>query len=231
MTFYRLHNSYPGFPDPRDAEPSGLLAMGGDLSPERLLIAYSMGVFPWYNPGDPILWHCPDPRMVLLPKDLHVGRSMRPVLRRTDWQMRYDTAFSEVIRACAQIERNGQQGTWITVEMIKAYERLHELGFAHSAEVWQGDRLIAGLYGLALGRAFFGESMFYYSSGASKFALVHLVRRLREKGYDLIDCQQQTAHTERFGAALMKRSEFLELLSAALCHETERGNWTECEAD
>ena len=225
MTFYRLHDTYPGFPDPRDAEPSGLLAMGGDLSPERLLIAYSMGIFPWYNPGDPILWHCPGPRMVLLPEALHISRSIRPLLRRADWQMRYDTAFAQVIRTCAGIDRRGQEGTWITPEMIKAYERLHELGFAHSAEVWQGEELIAGVYGVALGRAFFGESMFFHRSGASKFALVHLVQRLDQQGYDLMDCQQQTQHSERFGAVPMLRAEFLELLSEALCHETERGKW------
>ena len=225
MTFYRLHDTYPGFPDPREAEPSGLLAMGGDLSPERLMIAYSMGIFPWYNPGDPILWHCPDPRMVLLPEELHISRSIRPLLRRCDWQMRYDTAFAQVIRTCASIDRRGQQGTWITPEMIKAYERLHELGFAHSAEVWEGEELIAGIYGVALGRAFFGESMFFHRSGASKFALVRLVQRLDQKGYELMDCQQQTNHTERFGAVPMLRAQFLDLLSDALCHETERGKW------
>jgi leucyl/phenylalanyl-tRNA--protein transferase len=161
VTFYRLHESYPGFPDPREAEPSGLLAMGGDLSPERLLIAYSMGIFPWYNPGDPILWHCPDPRMVLLPSDLHIGRSLRPVLARAPWELRYDSDFSQVIRSCATSKRRGQQGTWITSEMMQAYESLHELGFAHSAEVWHEGEMIGGIYGLALGRAFFGESMFY----------------------------------------------------------------------
>ena len=225
MTFYRLHDSYPGFPDPRDAEPNGLLAMGGDLSPERLLIAYSMGIFPWYNPGDPILWHCPDPRMVLLPEDLHVSRSLRPVLARCEWSIRYDSAFAQVIRYCAATTRRGQVGTWITPEMIKAYERLHELGFAHSVEVWDKDELIGGVYGVALGRAFFGESMFYRRPNASKVALVNLVRRLDAKGYELMDCQQQTEHTARFGAQPMQRSEFLDALGEALCHATERGPW------
>ena len=227
MTFYRLHDSYPGFPDPRDTEPNGLLAMGGDLSPERLLIAYSMGIFPWYNPGDPILWHCPDPRMVLLPEDLHISRSLRPVLAKCSWSIRFDTDFAQVIRACAATKRRGQEGTWITPEMIKAYERLYELGFAHCVEVWDGEELIGGIYGVALGRAFFGESMFYRRANASKVALVHLVRRLDAQGYELIDCQQQTAHTARFGAALMQRSEFLDALSEALCHETQRGHWNE----
>ena len=226
MTFYRLHDTYPGFPDPNEAEPNGLLAMGGDLSPERLLIAYSMGIFPWYNPGDPILWHCPDPRMVLLPEDLHISRSLRPVLRRAPWEMRYDTAFGRVIRACASAQRRGQEGTWITAEMIKAYEQLHELGFAHSAEVWHEGRLIGGIYGVALGRAFFGESMFYEEPNASKYALTSLVRRLDAEGYELMDCQQNTEHTKRFGAQLMGRSEFLALLSEALCHPTQRGPWT-----
>jgi leucyl/phenylalanyl-tRNA--protein transferase len=226
MTFYRLHDTYPGFPDPREAEPNGLLAMGGDLSPERLLIAYSMGIFPWYNPGDPILWHCPDPRMVLLPEDLHISRSLRPVLKRTSWEMRYDTAFGRVIRACACAQRRGQDGTWITAEMIKAYEQLHELGFAHSAEVWHEGQLIGGIYGVALGRAFFGESMFYEHPNASKYALIHLVQRLDAEGYELVDCQQNTEHTKRFGAQLMGRREFLALLSEALCHPTQRGAWT-----
>ena len=226
MTFYRLHDTYPGFPDPSEAEPNGLLAMGGDLSPERLLIAYSMGIFPWYNPGDPILWHCPDPRMVLLPEDLHISRSLRPVLKRAPWEMRYDTAFGCVIRACASAQRRGQEGTWITVEMIKAYEQLHELGFAHSAEVWHEGRLIGGIYGVALGRAFFGESMFYEEPNASKYALNSLVRRLDADGYELMDCQQNTEHTKRFGAQLMGRTEFLALLSEALCHPTQRGPWT-----
>ncbi|MEE2837024.1 MAG: leucyl/phenylalanyl-tRNA--protein transferase [Myxococcota bacterium] len=225
MTFYRLHDSYPGFPDPRDAEPNGLLAMGGDLSPERLLIAYSMGIFPWYNPGDPILWHSPDPRMVLLPEELHISRSLRPVLARCRWDVRYDHDFAQVIRRCAQTPRRGQEGTWITPEMIKAYERLHELGFAHSVEVWDDDRLIGGMYGVALGRAFFGESMFYEEPNASKVALVHLVRRLDAQGYELLDCQQQTEHTARFGAFPMERDEFLDALTEALCHETERGSW------
>ena len=225
MTFYRLHESYPGFPDPREAEPSGLLAMGGDLSPERLLIAYSMGIFPWYNPGDPILWHCPDPRMVLLPSDLHIGRSLRPVLARAPWELRYDSDFSQVIRACATSQRRGQQGTWITSEMMQAYESLHELGFAHSAEVWHEGEMIGGIYGLALGRAFFGESMFYRKPNASKYALVMLFRRLFDRGYELIDCQQHTAHTQRFGARCIERGAFLDLLSKALSNETERGSW------
>jgi leucyl/phenylalanyl-tRNA--protein transferase len=199
--------------------------MGGDLSPERLLIAYSMGIFPWYNPGDPILWHCPDPRMVLLPSDLHIGRSLRPVLARAPWELRYDSDFSQVIHSCATSKRRGQQGTWITSEMMQAYESLHELGFAHSAEVWHEGEMIGGIYGLALGRAFFGESMFYRKPNASKYALVMLFRRLFDRGYELIDCQQHTAHTQRFGARCIERGAFLDLLSKALSNETERGSW------
>ena len=164
--------------------------------------------------------------MVLLPEDLHISRSLRPVLRRAPWEMRYDTAFGRVIRACASAQRRGQEGTWITAEMIKAYEQLHELGFAHSAEVWHEGRLIGGIYGVALGRAFFGESMFYEEPNASKYALTSLVRRLDADGYELMDCQQNTEHTKRFGAQLMGRSEFLALLSEALCHPTQRGPWT-----
>ena len=164
--------------------------------------------------------------MVLLPEDLHISRSLRPVLARCPWTIRFDTDFAQVIRACAVTKRRGQEGTWITSEMIKAYERLFELGFAHCVEVWDGEELIGGIYGVALGRAFFGESMFYRRANASKIALVHLVRRLDAQGYELIDCQQQTEHTARFGAALMGRAEFLDALSEALCHETQRGRWT-----
>jgi leucyl/phenylalanyl-tRNA--protein transferase len=184
-----------------------------------------MGIFPWYNPGDPILWHCPDPRMVLVPSELHISRSLRRCLRQVDWVMRYDTCFDAVIKACAQADRGGQVGTWITPGMIKAYQRLHELGFAHSAECFDGERLIGGVYGVALGRVFFAESMFYHRPNASKVALTRLVQRLEKDGYTLIDCQQQTAHTERFGARQVGRDAFLEQLSEALCHETRRGKW------
>ena len=227
MTFYRLHDHHPGFPDPEEAEPSGLLAVGGDLSAERLLIAYSMGIFPWYNPGDPILWHSPDPRMVLLPERLHISRSLRPVLARHPWRIAYDSCFGAVIRACAESERPDQHGTWITPEMIRGYERLHQLGYAHSVEVFDGDHLVGGLYGVAIGGAFFAESMFYRQANASKVALVALVHRLAARGYGVIDCQQETAHTARFGAEPMPRAEFLERLRRALERPTERGVWSQ----
>jgi leucyl/phenylalanyl-tRNA--protein transferase len=225
MTFYRLHDTYPGFPDPEDAEPSGLLAMGGDLSPDRLLGAYAQGIFPWFSPGDPILWHSPDPRMVLRPQDLHLSRRLRGSLNSVPWTVCYDRDFSSVVRACASIQRPGQDGTWISREMAAAYEALFELGFAHSVEVYDGAQLVGGVYGICLGRVFFGESMFYRRSGASKVALVHLVRRLQNWDFELIDCQQDTAHMRAFGARPIPRAEFLPTLSRALRFETRRGPW------
>jgi leucyl/phenylalanyl-tRNA---protein transferase len=225
MTFYRLHDRYTGFPNPEDAEPNGLLAMGGDLSPERLLEAYAQGIFPWFSPGDPILWHSPDPRMVLLPKDLHVSRRLRGQLNANRWTVRYDHQFSAVVRACATVNRPGQDGTWISEEMVTAYTALFDLGYAHSVELYEGESLVGGVYGICIGRAFFGESMFFRRSGASKVALVHLVRRLSAWGVELVDCQQDTDHMRAFGARPVARSEFLAALNQALRHPTRLGPW------
>lgn len=221
MTIYLLDERL-GFPDPRRTDPSGILAVGGDLSPERLLLAYSMGIFPWFNEGDPILWHCPPWRMVLRPEDLHVSRTTRKVIRRGEYDVRYDTAFEAVVTACARIPRPGQDGTWITPEMKAAYCRLHRLGYAHSAEAWHEGRLVGGLYGVTLGGVFFGESMFARRSNASKVAFVTLVQELRALGYVLIDCQVYTEHLATFGALEWPRERFLGALADALAVRPSR---------
>jgi leucyl/phenylalanyl-tRNA--protein transferase len=216
----------PAFPDPRRSEPDGLLAVGGDLSPERLLRAYAAGIFPWYSAESPILWWSPDPRMVLLPEWLHVPRSLARTARRAPYALRSDTAFGEVITRCGAKPRPGQDGTWLTAEMVDAYQALHALGFAHSFEAWDGDRLVGGLYGVSLGAAFFGESMFADAPDASKLAFVGAVEWLVTHGVELVDCQVKTDHLARFGAREMPRAEFLARLSRALERPTARGRWT-----
>ena len=205
------------FPDPAmaESEPDGLLAVGGDLHPRRLIGAYRQGIFPWYNPGQPILWWSPDPRMVLFPGRLHVSRSLRKVLRRQRFRITFDQDFAGVIRRCAA-PRPGQSGTWITPEMERAYQRLHEMGVAHSVEAWQAGELVGGLYGLAQGRVFFGESMFSFVSNASKAAFATLVECLQTLDWALIDCQVHTDHLASLGAEPIPRARFLELLAANL---------------
>ncbi len=192
--------------------PNGLLCAGGSLSPERLLEAYRQGIFPWFEEGEPILWWSPDPRQVLFVDELHVSKSLRRRLNSGCFRVTRDQDFEAVIRACAAIPRRGQSGTWITTEMIRAYTALHHMGYAHSFETWLGAELVGGLYGVKIGRAFFGESMFSRASDASKVALVHLVRWLQAEGVPLIDCQQETAHTTSLGARPIPRTEFLEWL-------------------
>jgi leucyl/phenylalanyl-tRNA--protein transferase len=224
MPIFRLGREV-AFPHPEESDPSGLLAVGGDLSPERLLLAYASGIFPWYSEGQPILWHSPDPRAVLRPTDLHVPRSLAKTLRHGRFEVRLDTAFDAVIRCCAEIERPGAGGTWITPDMRYAYSELHRLGFAHSAEAFLGDRLVGGLYGVALGSIFFGESMFAREPDASKVAFVVLVRQLARWGFELIDCQQHTRHLARFGAVLWTRSCYLDALARCTAHPSRRGVW------
>jgi len=214
------------FPPPDSAEPDGLLAIGGDLEPRRLLRAYAQGIFPWYEEGLPILWHCPDPRVVLLPAALHVSRSLRKTLRRAPFSLTLDTNFEAVIRACAHAPRPGQDGTWITEDMVDAYLRLHELGLAHSAEAWLESELVGGVYGVALGSCFFGESMFSARPNASKVAFATLVAQLESWGFELLDCQVHTEHLERFGAEAWPRPRFLEALAHALEQPTRRGRWS-----
>ena len=199
--------------------------MGGDLRPERLLLAYSMGIFPWYDEDMPILWHAPDPRAVLVPGELHVPRSLAKAMRKQPYQLRVDTAFAEVIGACAAAARPGQGGTWITDEMRAAYIRLHELGFAHCAEAWQDGKLVGGLYGVSLGSVYYGESMFAAAPDASKIAFVTLVRQLERWKFSLIDCQQKTEHLTRFGSVMWRRKRFQEAIAAALQQPTRQGPW------
>jgi leucyl/phenylalanyl-tRNA--protein transferase len=226
MPVYRL-TSQVVFPDPNAADPDGLLAYGGDLRPQRLLMAYAMGIFPW--PGDaswPLLWFSPDPRMVLLPTRLHVSRSLHKTLNKGLFEIRFDTAFARVIHACATIPRRHEQGTWITTAMQQAYCTLHTLGFAHSVEAWADGVLVGGLYGVSLGAAFFGESMFAHRSEASKVAFVHLVRQLAAWDFHFVDCQMYTAHLASFGAVTWPRQRFLAALKEALHVPTRHGPWT-----
>jgi leucyl/phenylalanyl-tRNA--protein transferase len=195
-------------------EPDGLLAIGGDLTPGRLLRAYRQGIFPWYSAGQPILWWSPDPRAVLFPHQVHLGRSLRKTLRKAPCRISLDQSFDQVIASCAG-PRPGADGTWITPEMRAAYGELHRLGHAHSVEAWQEGRLVGGLYGIAIGRAFFGESMFSQVPDASKIAFAHLVRQLETWGFELIDCQMQTGHLARFGARPIPREKFVRHLARA----------------
>jgi leucyl/phenylalanyl-tRNA--protein transferase len=224
MPVYRLGRELV-FPPPEAAEPGGLLAVGGDLAPARLLLAYSQGIFPWYDESLPILWHSPDPRMVLLPGELHVSRSLARTLRRRRFAVTLDRAFAGVIAACAETPRAYGPGTWITAEMRAAYVRLHEQGFAHSAEAWCGGELAGGVYGVALGACFFGESMFTRRRDASKVAFATLVRQLERWSFSLVDCQVHTGHLARLGARQWPRARFLRHLRRALGSETRRGPW------
>ncbi len=219
----------PLFP-PVDAalkDPHGLLAAGGDLSPERLVAAYRRGIFPWYSRGEPILWWSPDPRMVLLPAELRISKSFARVLRNRPYEVRLDTAFAQVMAACASAPRHGQNGTWITAEMQAAYRRLFELGYAHSVETWVDGELAGGLYGVALGRAFYGESMFSRRPDASKIALAHLCVHLQRRGFGIIDCQMETAHLRSLGARPIPRRDFIARLERFAREGDPPGHWAE----
>ena len=225
MTVFALP-AQPIFPDPSLADVDGLLAVGGDLSPQRLLMAYGRGIFPWYSENAPILWWSPEPRLILEPSRVHVPKRLERILRQGVFRFTLDTAFERVIAGCAQTPRRGACGTWIVPEMLAAYCRLHELGFAHSIEVWSGGTLVGGLYGVALGGAFFGESMFYNEPDASKAGFVTLIRALDRAGFILFDCQQTTAHMVRFGGFEVPRDEFLSRLEQALELPSPRGPWS-----
>jgi leucyl/phenylalanyl-tRNA--protein transferase len=213
------------FPPVHLAE-DGLLALGGDLRPERLLLGYTQGIFPWYAENLPILWHSPDPRMVMTTRDLVVQRSLRKAMKRKAYELKMDTAFADVLRGCAQAPRPGQTGTWLIPDMVEAYSRLFELGFAHSIEAWKDGELVGGLYGVSLGAAFFGESMFARAPDASKIAFVACARQLDAWRIGLIDCQVHTEHLERFGAYEVPRQQYLTMLTRALDEPTRRGRWT-----
>ncbi len=214
------------FPPVEHASPEGLLAIGGDLSSERLLQAYKLGIFPWYSQGQPILWWSPDPRAVLYPERFRISRSLRKSLRNRGYRVTADTAFEEVIQCCAEPRRNDPEGdTWITADMIRAYIELNRLGYAHSVETWRGDTLVGGLYGVSLGAAYFGESMFSRAPDASKTALARLVQTIDSWGFHFIDCQISSVHFQKLGAELVPRAIFLKQLAAALEAPSRLGKW------
>jgi leucyl/phenylalanyl-tRNA--protein transferase len=214
-----------GFPDPR-AAPAGMpLAQGGDLSTERLVAAYSQGIFPWYCHGKPVLWWCPDPRLVLFPDEYRCPHGLRRSIRDTAWMVTSDEAFDAVIKSCADTPRPGQDGTWITEDMIEAYSILHRTGYAHSVECWRDGELAGGLYGVAVGGVFFGESMFFHHPNASKVAFHHLVRQLARWDFTLVDCQVETSHLTRFGARLISRDRFLDLVEKAVTAPPTPSRW------
>jgi leucyl/phenylalanyl-tRNA--protein transferase len=210
---------------PVDEAEDGLVAVGGDLSTTRLVLAYSSGLFPWYEEGQPILWHSPDPRYVITPESFHVPRRLARLMRSHAYRLTMDTAFDRVIDHCGRIERPGQDGTWITTDMRAAYVKLHREGLAHSVEVWRDDDLVGGLYGVSLGAAFFGESMFSTAADVSKIAFARFVSQLEPWGITLIDCQVHTDHLERFGALAWPREKYLRALGVALEQPTKQGKW------
>jgi len=223
MPVYRLDERLV-FPPPEEAE-DGLLVVGGDLSPERLVLAYSQGIFPWYERDEPILWHSPDPRMVLLAPERHLPKSLAKLMRRAPYRLTLDRAFADVIAACASTRRPGQRTTWITPAMKRAYVTLHQRGLAHSVEAWDGDELVGGLYGVSLGAAFFGESMFARAADASKIAFATLLAQLERWAIPLVDCQVHTPHLARFGASEWPRRRYLRALREAVRGRTRPGPW------
>lgn len=224
MPLFRLTDDLV-FPPPHLAIEDGLLAVGGDLSVERLLLAYRSGIFPWYSEGDPLLWWSPDPRMVLFPDELHVSRSLDRALKKGEYTVTMDTAFPSVIQACAEARGPRRDGTWITSEMELAYCALHDAGYAHSVECWKEGALAGGLYGVSLGACFFGESMFSLATNASKVAFVRLVRQVAAWDFHFVDCQMYTPHLARFGAKEVARKQFLRLLRDGLNAPTRCGKW------
>ncbi len=224
MPVFRLNKELL-FPPVELSEKNGLLALGGDLAPERLILAYSQGIFPWFGEDEPILWWSPDPRLVIFPPKVHVSRSLRQTLRRAIFQVTYDRSFRAVITACRELRR--REGTWITGEMVEAYCRLHESGLAHSIEAWRDGELAGGLYGVSLGACFFGESMFTRVDDASKVALVTLTRALQARDFQLLDCQVDSSHLQSLGAELVPREVFLKAMATALKQPTRQGSWAD----
>ena len=224
MTVFRLSEEVI-FPSPGEADENGLLAFGGDLRPTRIVAAYRSGIFPWFSPGDPILWWFPDPRMVLFLNEFRVSRRLARDVRKKQFTVTFDQAFARVMASCAQVRMEKGGGTWISNEMHEAYCRLHDLGYAHSVECWQGEALAGGLYGIALGRIFFGESMFTRVSNGSKVALVALVDRLKAADFQLIDCQMTTRHLASFGAREISGTEFLDQLNSFIQTTVPGGKW------
>jgi leucyl/phenylalanyl-tRNA--protein transferase len=226
MPVYGLDSDYLFFPNPEDASEDGLLAVGGLLREDWVLSAYERGIFPWFNEGDPVLWWSVDPRSVLFFHQLRVQKSMRPYLNSKDYIFTLDTAFEQVMRSCANAPGRGKSRTWISEEMTNVYTSLHRMGVAHSAEIWRDGVLVGGLYGVSLGRAFFGESMFSAEKNMSKLAFIRLCRLLEERDFDFVDCQVPTLHLESLGAENISRTEYLRLLRKALEGRTQTGMWT-----
>lgn len=226
MPIYRLHPTFPNFPPAEHAEPEGLLAVGGDLSVPRLLEAYRNGIFPWFEPREEILWWSPDPRLILEPSKVVISRSLRATIRKKTYETRFDTAFREVIHGCSSIKRKHEDGTWISREIENAYGALFDLGFAHSVESWHNGELVGGLYGVNLGQAFFGESMFAKKSDASKVAVAALCAECLRRGIQFIDCQVTTEHLMSLGAAEISRDEFQARLRNAVDHVVPSGRWS-----
>ncbi|GMQ92197.1 MAG: leucyl/phenylalanyl-tRNA--protein transferase [Gammaproteobacteria bacterium] len=221
-----MNNSNFEFPPVESATPEGLLAVGGNLSSKQLLKAYRRGIFPWYNADQPVLWWSPDPRLALFPEDLIISRSLKKILKKEPFRITLDQCFKDVLQGCAAPRQTRDEpGTWITHDMIEAYQRLHELGYAHSVETWQDDTLVGGLYGVSIGGCFFGESMFSTVSNASKTAFIHLVQQLQRWGFALIDCQVTTSHLVSLGAVEISRSDFLEKLELCLEQQDKIGLW------
>lgn len=218
------------FPDPNNATQEGLLAIGGDLSPERVLKAYAKGIFPWYSEGQPILWWSPNPRLIMKPNELKVSKSLQKTIDKKKFQVTFDKDFISVIEHCSAVKRKGQDETWITQEMIHAFIRLHHLGFAHSVETYYDKKLVGGLYGLSIGKAFFGESMFHKMNDASKVAYYYLVQKLISWDFLFIDAQVETDHLISLGAKLIHRNKYLEMLTFALDNPTQKGKWTQSKS-
>lgn len=213
------------FPNPENSDSSGLIAVGGDLSIERLLLAYRKGIFPWYSEGDPILWFSPDPRLIFYPSQFTPSKSLQKVIKTSKFDVKFDQSFETIIKNCAEVNRIGQTGTWITEGMIDSYIKLHEEGYAHSVETYFESELVGGLYGVSLGGAFFGESMFHKVSNASKVAFYYLMKKCKKWNFDFIDSQVSTDHMKAMGAKEISRTEFLKILSKTLDKETKKGKW------
>ncbi len=221
-----LTSDTPAFPHPENANPDGLLAIGGKLDIQWLITAYEQGIFPWFDDENPILWWSPNPRIVLFPQDFKLSKSLRRVIKQKKFEVRFDSCFSQVIENCAITPRQDNPGTWITSEVKRAYTDLHEFGIAHSVEVFDKDKLVGGLYGVSLGKAFFGESMFFLQRDASKLSLYYLCQELSRWGFHFIDAQVETSHLMSLGAVKMERSHFLQILETATNHPTCLGKWT-----
>lgn len=224
---YELNPEYMGFPDPEEADSDGLIAVGGDLSPQRLLEAYCCGIFPWYSEGEPLLWWSLDPRMVMFPDEFRYSKSLRRVVRSGRFEVRIDTCFEQVMRSCGRVAREGQDGTWITEEMVQAYVELHRLGFAHSFETFFQGELVGGLYGVSVGDIFCGESMFHTMTDASKVAFVRLVEFCKTHNFRLIDAQQETRHLASLGARPIPRRAYLDMLDTLVIDKSLWRSWTE----